>query len=57
MIGAIGLSNVSREHLLHALERIAEIACGQNAFSLVDRSSVPVLHECTARGIALRAVL
>jgi aryl-alcohol dehydrogenase-like predicted oxidoreductase len=24
----------------------------QNAFSLVDRSSAPVLHECTARGIA-----
>ncbi len=51
LIGAIGLSNVSREHLLHALERV-EIACVQNAFSLVDRSSVPVLHECTARGIA-----
>jgi pyridoxine 4-dehydrogenase len=51
LIGAIGLSNVSREHLLHALER-TEIACVQNAFSLVDRSSAPVLRECTTRGIA-----
>jgi pyridoxine 4-dehydrogenase len=33
------------------LER-TEIACVQNAFSLVDRSSAPVLQECTARGIA-----
>jgi pyridoxine 4-dehydrogenase len=51
LIGAIGLSNVTREHLLHALGR-TEIACVQNAFSLVDRSSAPVLRECTARGIA-----
>jgi len=51
LIGGIGLSNVTREHLLHALER-TEIACVQNAFSLVDRSSAPVLQECTARGIA-----
>jgi aryl-alcohol dehydrogenase-like predicted oxidoreductase len=51
LIGAIGLSNVTREHLLRALER-TEIACVQNAFSLVNRSSAPVLQECTARGIA-----
>jgi pyridoxine 4-dehydrogenase len=51
LIGGIGLSNITREHLLHALER-TEIACVQNAFSLVDRSSAPVLQECTARGIA-----
>jgi pyridoxine 4-dehydrogenase len=51
LIGAIGLSNVTHEHLLHALGR-TEIACVQNAFSLVDRSSAPVLRECTARGIA-----
>jgi pyridoxine 4-dehydrogenase len=51
LIGGIGLSNVNREHLLHALER-TEIACVQNAFNLVDRSSAPVLEECTARGIA-----
>ena len=51
LIEGIGLSNVSREHLLRALDR-TEIACVQNAFSLVDRSSEPVLRECTARGIA-----
>ena len=51
LIEGIGLSNVSREHLIHALGR-TEIACVQNAFSLVDRSSEPVLRECTARGIA-----
>jgi len=41
LIGGIGLSNVTRDHLLHALER-TEIACVQNAFSLVNRSSDPV---------------
>jgi pyridoxine 4-dehydrogenase len=51
LIGGIGLSSVNREHLLHALGR-TEIACVQNAFNLVDRSSVPVLEECTSRGIA-----
>ncbi|HWT49075.1 MAG TPA: aldo/keto reductase [Mycobacterium sp.] len=51
LIGGIGLSNVNREHLLRALER-TKIACVQNAFSLVDRSSAPVLRECTTRGIA-----
>jgi aryl-alcohol dehydrogenase-like predicted oxidoreductase len=51
LIGGIGLSAVSREHLLHALRR-TEIACVQNAFNLLDRSSKPVLEECTARGIA-----
>jgi pyridoxine 4-dehydrogenase len=51
LIGGIGLSAVTREHLLHALER-TEIACVQNAFNLVDRSSAPVLEECAARGIA-----
>lgn len=51
LIGGIGLSSITREYLLHALER-TEIACVQNAFSLVDRSSDPVLRECTARGIA-----
>ena len=51
LIGGIGLSNITRDHLLHALDR-TEIACVQNAFSLVDRLSDPVLRECTARGIA-----
>jgi pyridoxine 4-dehydrogenase len=51
LIGGIGLSGITREHLLHALQR-TEIVCVQNAFNLVDRSSAPVLEECTARGIA-----
>jgi pyridoxine 4-dehydrogenase len=51
LIGGIGLSEVTREHLLRALER-TEIACVQNVFNLIDRSSKPVLDECTARGIA-----
>jgi pyridoxine 4-dehydrogenase len=51
LIGGIGLSNVNREHLLHALER-TEISCMQNAFNLLDRQSAAVLEECTTRGIA-----
>jgi aryl-alcohol dehydrogenase-like predicted oxidoreductase len=51
LIGGIGLSEITREHLLHALQR-TEIVCVQNAFNLVHRASVPVLDECTARGIA-----
>jgi pyridoxine 4-dehydrogenase len=51
LIGGIGLSNITREHLLRALQH-TEIACVQNAFNPVDRSATPVLDECTARGIA-----
>jgi aryl-alcohol dehydrogenase-like predicted oxidoreductase len=51
LIGGIGLSAISREHLLHALGR-TDIVCVQNAFNLVDRSSAAVLDECTTRGIA-----
>lgn len=51
LIGGIGLSNVNRAHLLHALQR-TEIACVQNAFNLVNRESAPVLDECVQRGIA-----
>jgi pyridoxine 4-dehydrogenase len=51
LIGGIGLSEITRQHLLHALEQ-TEIACVQNAFNLVHRASAPVLEECTARGIA-----
>jgi aryl-alcohol dehydrogenase-like predicted oxidoreductase len=51
LIGGIGLSNVTREHLLHALER-TPIACVQNPLNLADRASMPVLQECAARGIA-----
>jgi pyridoxine 4-dehydrogenase len=51
LIAGIGLSNVTLEHLLHALDR-TEIACVQNAYNLVDRTSQPVLDECVERGIA-----
>ena len=51
MIGGIGLSAITRPHLLHALQR-TEIVCVQNSFNLVDRTSAPVLEECTTRGIA-----
>jgi pyridoxine 4-dehydrogenase len=51
LIGGIGLSNVTREHLRRAVEH-TEIACVQNPFNPIDRSAAAVLDECTARGIA-----
>jgi len=51
LIGGVGLSNVTRDHLLHALS-VTDIACVQNSMSLADRASMPVLEECNARGIA-----
>lgn len=51
LIGGIGLSEITIEHLLHALEG-TEIVCVQNAFNLVHRAAGPVLDECAARGIA-----
>jgi aryl-alcohol dehydrogenase-like predicted oxidoreductase len=51
LIGGVGLSNVTREHLLHALEH-TQIACVQNPLNLADRASMPVLRECSSRGIA-----
>lgn len=51
LIGAVGLSNVSLAHLQHALEFV-EVACVQNAFHPADRSTEPVLEECTRRSIA-----
>ena len=51
LIGGIGLSNITRQHLLHALE-YTPIACVQNPLNLADRGSMPVLQECSARGIA-----
>jgi aryl-alcohol dehydrogenase-like predicted oxidoreductase len=49
-IGGIGLSNVSADQLRRALP--AGIVCVQNAHSLVDRASEPVLELCRAQGIA-----
>jgi pyridoxine 4-dehydrogenase len=51
LIGGIGLSNITREHLLHALAQ-TDIVCVQNPMNLADLSSMPVLDECHARGIA-----
>jgi aryl-alcohol dehydrogenase-like predicted oxidoreductase len=51
LIGGIGLSNITLDHLSHALNR-TDIVCVQNPYNLADRSSQPVLDECTARGIA-----
>lgn len=51
LIGDIGLSNVSYEQLLRALE-LTDIACVQNAFNLVHRTSAPLLDLCGARGTA-----
>ena len=51
LIGGVGLSNVTRAHLLRALEH-TDIACVQNPLNLVDRASMPVLEECSSRGIA-----
>lgn len=49
-IRAIGLSNVSRGQLAQALP--AGIACVQNAYSMLDRSSEPVLSLCREHHVA-----
>jgi aryl-alcohol dehydrogenase-like predicted oxidoreductase len=49
-VGAIGLSNVSVEQLTQALP--AGIVCVQNAYSLVDRDTAPVLAVCREQAIA-----
>lgn len=51
LIGGVGLSNVTREHFLRALEH-TDIACVQNPLNVTDRASMPVLEECDARAIA-----
>jgi pyridoxine 4-dehydrogenase len=51
LIGGIGLSGISLEHLRIALDR-TEIVTVQNAYNLVDRTSQPVLDVCTTRGIS-----
>ncbi|MFJ3696222.1 aldo/keto reductase [Streptomyces sp. NPDC090052] len=49
-IGAIGLSSVGPGQLRQALP--AGIACVQNAYSVLDRSSEPLLDLCREHGIA-----
>jgi pyridoxine 4-dehydrogenase len=51
LIGGVGLSNATREHLVHALNR-TDIVCVQNPLNIADRASMPLLEECDARGIA-----
>jgi aryl-alcohol dehydrogenase-like predicted oxidoreductase len=51
LIGGIGLSSVSVDHLRIALDR-TEIVTVQNAYNLVDRSSQPVLDLTTEHGIS-----
>jgi pyridoxine 4-dehydrogenase len=51
LIGGVGLSNITVEQLLRALER-APVVCVQNPLNLADRASMPLLEECTSRGIA-----
>ncbi|MCW2586856.1 MAG: oxidoreductase [Frankiales bacterium] len=51
LIAGVGLSNVTPEQLEFSLAR-TEIACVQNPYNVVDRSSQAVVDTCTARGIA-----
>jgi pyridoxine 4-dehydrogenase len=51
LIDGIGLSNISKGHLLKAVAQ-TEIVCVQNLFNLVDQRSIDVLEECRQRGIA-----
>ncbi len=51
LIGGIGLSSISVDHLKIALDR-TEIVCVQNAYNLIDRTSQPVLDTCLEHGIA-----
>lgn len=51
LMAGIGLSNITLEHLSRALE-LTQIVCVQNLLNPAEMSSLPVLHECTAKGIA-----
>jgi pyridoxine 4-dehydrogenase len=51
LIGGVGVSNVSLAQLQRATE-LTEIACVQNPFNVVDRTSADVLTRCEADGIA-----
>jgi pyridoxine 4-dehydrogenase len=51
LIDGVGLSNVSRQQLLRAVDQ-TEIVCVQNLFNVGDQGSADVLAECARRGIA-----
>jgi aryl-alcohol dehydrogenase-like predicted oxidoreductase len=56
LIEGVGLSNVSRAQLEHALT-ITDIVTVQNSFSLADRGAQPVLDLATERGISFAPYL
>ena len=56
LIDGIGLSNISRQHLLRAVDQ-TEIVCVQNLFNLADQQSPDVLTECAGPRHRVRAVL
>jgi pyridoxine 4-dehydrogenase len=51
LIDGIGLSNISRLHLIRAVDQ-TDIVCVQNLFNLADQQALDVLTECEARNIA-----
>jgi pyridoxine 4-dehydrogenase len=51
LIGAVGLSNVTLQHLEYAL-RMTDVACVQNPYHLANRSSQSVLDTCNRQHIA-----
>jgi pyridoxine 4-dehydrogenase len=51
LIDGIGLSNISKHHLVRAANQ-TEIVCVQNLFNLADRRSLGILDECSQRNIA-----
>ena len=54
LVAAIGLSNITSAHLLHAL-RVTDVACVQNEFHLANRVAQPVLDSAPGGG-SVRAV-
>ena len=51
LVDGVGLSNISRRHLLQALDQ-TDVVCVQNLFNLAAQRSGDVLAECRGRGIA-----
>jgi aryl-alcohol dehydrogenase-like predicted oxidoreductase len=51
LIDGIGLSNISADHLLRAVDQ-TKIVCVQNLFNLADQRSFEVLEACRDRAIA-----
>lgn len=51
LIDGVGLSNISLDHLLRAVDQ-TDVVCVQNLFNLADQRSRDVLEECTDRNIA-----